>query len=143
MKHDLIQFPDRTRPEMYRQPVTLTRAELEHYRRRAHALRSDAFARLFKSAATGLGRTVRALYGGLKESHDRRRAISELRRLSDRTLADIGIDRSQIPYVVDRMLERRKADGDSSKTYPLRELTASANSAASYEDDPCCPPLAA
>ena len=143
MKHDLIQFPERTRPEVYRQPVTLTRAELEHYSRRAHALRSDAFARLFKSAASGLGRTVRALYRALKESHDRRRAISELRRLSDRTLSDIGIERSHIPHIVDRMLERRRTDGDSSKTYRLRELTASANSAASYEDDRCCPPLAA
>ncbi len=143
MKHDLIQFPDRTRPEVYRQPVTLSPAELEYYSRRAQALRSDAFARLFKGAAAGLGRTVRALYRGLKESHERRRAISELRRLSDRTLKDIGIERWQIPQIVDRMLERRKADGDSSKTYSIRELKATAVSAESFEDDECCPPLAA
>ncbi len=143
MKHDLIQFPDRTRPEVYRQPVILTRAELEYYSRRAHALRSDAFARLFTGAATGLARGVRALYRSLKESRDRRRAISELRRLSDRTLRDIGIERSQIPQIVDRLLERRKADGDSNKTYPIRELKASAKSAESFENDECCPPLAA
>lgn len=143
MKHDLIQFPERTRPEAYRQPVTLTRAELEYYRHRAHALRSDAFARLFKGAVTGLASGVRTLYRALKESRDRRLATSELRSLNDRTLRDIGIERSQIPYIVDRMLERRKADGDSSKTYPVRELTATADSAASYEDDRCCPPLAA
>ena len=143
MKHELIQFPDRTRPEVYRQPFTLTQAELEYYNHRARALRSDAYARLFKGAAVALGRAVRALYQGLKESHDRRRAISELRSLGDRTLNDIGIERSQIAQIVDQMLERRKADGDSRKAYPIRELTATSGSADSFVDDECCPPLAA
>ena len=143
MKPEIIQFPDRTRPEVYRQPLSLTQAELEYYSRRAHVLRSNAYARVFKGAVAGIGRAARALYLGLNESRDRRRAISELHSLSDRTLYDIGVERSQIPHIVDRLLERRKTDGDSSKTYPVGELTATANPVKSFEDDECCPPLAA
>ncbi len=143
MKHDLIQFPDRTRPEVYREPVTLTRAELEYYSRRAHALRSDAFARLFKGAVTGLASGIRGLYRALKASRDRRRATSELRGLSDRTLRDIGIERAQIPQIVEALLAKREAEGAPQKAYPLRALTAERPAHHSAGDGECCPPLAA
>ena len=143
MKPEIIQFPDRTRPEAYRQPVSLTQAEIDYYNRRARVLRSRAYTRVFKAAAIGLGRTLRSLHQWLNESHDRRSAISELRRLSDRTLQDIGLQRSEIPYIVDRMLEQRKADGDSNKTYPVQALAATADTAEAVADDECCPPLAA
>ncbi|MDX1528070.1 MAG: DUF1127 domain-containing protein [Gammaproteobacteria bacterium] len=143
MKHDLIQFPHRTRPEVYRQPVTLTRAELEYYSRRAHALRSEAFSRLFKGAAAGLGRGVRALYRALKESRDRRRAIAELRQLDERTLKDIGIERGQIPQIVEALLAKREAEKAPRKAYPLRALTTAVTARRSVGNGECCPPLAA
>ncbi len=56
------------------------------------------------------GRVVEAgvseLLAGLRAWQARRRANAELRRLDDRVLADIGIERSAIPQVVDRLVAR-------------------------------------
>lgn len=134
MKPELIQSPHRPPPA-----TGLSRDELDRYLRRARCLRAAAFNRALKSAARRLGGLIRALH----ESRDRRRAVAELRRLDPRTLKDIGIERSQIPFIVEQLVARRKADGDPRKVYPLHTLTASSPPAAEPEDDERCPPLAA
>lgn len=134
MKPELIQSPYRTRPA-----VDLSRAELDRHLRRAHCLRALEFNRVIRRAARGLG----ALYRKFRQARDRRVAIAELRRLDERTLKDIGIERSQIPLIVEQLLRRREADGDPTKSYPLRVLAAPASRGAAAEDDERCPPLAA
>ena len=42
----------------------------------------------------------------VRRLHQRRQAISELGRMSDRRLADLGIPRGQIPEVVDGLIAR-------------------------------------
>lgn len=54
----------------------------------------------------GLLAGIRCIGHALARTHRRRAAIAELRALPDRRLADIGIDRAQIPEVVDGMLEQ-------------------------------------
>lgn len=60
---------------------------------------------------------VHATLAGVREGYlkarRRRQAIRDLRSLSDRVLNDIGIDRSQIPEVVDGMLARNHGTGAS------------------------------
>ncbi len=137
MKPELIQSPHRARP------VTgLTREQLDRYLRRAHCLRSAAFGRLFKRIASLFG----ALFRRLKRAHDRRSAIAELRRLDERTLRDIGVERPQIPLIVEQLIARREADGKPQGAYPLRALTsipATSTAGTDAEDDQRCPPLAA
>lgn len=134
MKPELIQSPYRDPPA-----VDLSNAELDRHLRRAHCLRAAEFDRLIKRAA----RAVAALYRGFRRARDRRVAIAELRRLDERTLKDIGIERSQVPFIVERLLELREADGDRSKIYSLRALTAPVATGEAAEDDECCPRLAA
>lgn len=135
MKPELIQSPHRA------PPVTgPTREQLDRYLRRAHCLRSAAFGRLFKRIASLPG----ALFHGLKQAHDRRSAIAELRRLDERTLRDIGVERSQIPLIVEQLLARRETYGEPQGAYPLRVLTSTpATAGTDAEDDERCPPLAA
>ena len=52
-----------------------------------------------------LGRTLARIV----HANRRRAAIAELHALPDRILADIGVPRSQIPYMVDEHLRARKA----------------------------------
>lgn len=143
MKSELIQSRHGAPPAAARAAAPLSRAELEYYRRRAHYLRSAAFGRTLKSVASALAGAYRAVYQALKRSRDRRRAERELRQLDNRTLSDIGIERSHIPFVVDRLLERRKAGGNARKAYPLRVLTAPAATRPANDDDERRPPLAA
>ncbi len=141
MKPELIQSPSRASAADTEPTPSLSRATLEHYARRAHRLRSAAIGRAAKSAVAALAGRFEAIFQDFKQSRDRRKAIGELSRLSERTLKDIGIERSQIPMIVEQLLERRKADGVAGKAYPLRLLrSAPAQPAA---DDECCPPLAA
>lgn len=143
MKSEPMQSRHRAPPAAVSPTAGLSRSELDHYLRRAHYLRSVAFSRMIKSGAAGIARGFGTLFRALKASRDRRRAIGELRRLDERTLKDIGIERSHIPFIVDRLLERRKADGNARKAYPLRVLTAPAATRPANDDDERCPPLAA
>lgn len=43
---------------------------------------------------------------GLARWRERQRALNELASLDDRSLADIGITRSEIPYVLSRAVRR-------------------------------------
>lgn len=131
------------KPEHFQSPyrttgASLSREALDRYTRRAHYLRSLAF----KRAVQRLLRGVSAAFRSLKTSRDRRRAIAELNALSERTLKDIGIDRSQIPLIVEQLLARREADGDAQKVYPLRALTRDVD-CSGVKDAERCPPLAA
>ncbi len=134
MKPELIQSPYRAPPA-----VDLSTAELDLHLRRAHRLRALEFNRVLKIAARGF----KALYRRFKQARERRVAIAELRRLDERTLKDIGIERSEIPLIVEQLLKRREADGEPQRAYPLRALVAPAARGAAAEDDQCCPPLAA
>lgn len=143
MKYELIQSPRDALPAAFKATAGPTKAELEYYRRRAHCLRSAALKRVFRGAGAAVGRGFRALVRGLSAAHERRRAAAELNRLDNRTLRDIGIDRSQIPFIVEQLMARRRADGDPGKVYPLSRLTAPSTAGVSLEDDERCPPLAA
>lgn len=44
---------------------------------------------------------------------ERRRHIAELQQLDDWMLADIGIDRAEIPHVVDELMEHHSPELDS------------------------------
>ncbi|HSS63281.1 MAG TPA: DUF1127 domain-containing protein [Gammaproteobacteria bacterium] len=134
MKPESIQFPHAAPPA-----TGLSRTELDRYLRRAHCLRAAAFSRLIKRVARGL----RTLFRGLKQARDRRSAVAELRRLDERTLKDIGVERGQIPLIVEQLLARRRAEGEPRKAYPLKALVAPPATEAANEDDERCPPLAA
>jgi uncharacterized protein YjiS (DUF1127 family) len=49
---------------------------------------------------TFLGNSLRAVTAALADWQEWRRAYDELAALDDRSLADIGISRSEIPYVL-------------------------------------------
>ena len=134
MKPERFQSP-------YRVPFAtgLSETELQRHLRNARYLRSLAFKRAFQGAV----RAVTSALGALKTSLDRRRAIAELSSLDERTLKDIGIDRSEIPLIVEQLLAHRKADGDPKKVYPLRALTREPEPCLEASDDERCPPLAA
>ena len=134
MKPRLIQSPDGSPPAVDLSPDLLNR-----YLRRSRCLRAAAIAGLL----TRIGRTLGAPFQALKQARDRRRAIAELRRLDARTLKDIGVERSQIPLIVEQLLERRVADGEPQRAYPLRALTTTPAAPATAENEERCPPLAA
>jgi uncharacterized protein YjiS (DUF1127 family) len=53
-----------------------------------------------------LGNLVHGVTGSLARWRERQRALAELASLDDRSLADIGITRSEIPYVLSRAVRR-------------------------------------
>ena len=46
---------------------------------------------------------IKNLMGYLKARHAKRQALFELENLTDRELADIGITRSDLPFIVSEM----------------------------------------
>lgn len=55
-----------------------------------------------------IGTLGHELAASLAGWHRRRRAYAELYALDDRSLADIGITRSEIPYVLSRAAQTRR-----------------------------------
>lgn len=55
----------------------------------------------------GLLSWVRGRLAAIRLLRQRRRAIGELARMSDKRLADLGIPRGQIPEVVDGLIARK------------------------------------
>jgi uncharacterized protein YjiS (DUF1127 family) len=55
-----------------------------------------------------LGNLIHGLSVAVIGWRERQRALVELARLDDRSLADIGITRSEIPYVLSRAARRRE-----------------------------------
>ena len=74
------------------------------YTARARELQSETIGRAFGAAGRFLARTgtdaIRSVAGALRK----RRTIAELSRLDDRLLADIGIDREQIPMIAEGLI---------------------------------------
>jgi uncharacterized protein YjiS (DUF1127 family) len=60
-----------------------------------------------------------AILAGLTDAYRRQATIVALQRLSNHTLADIGIERGRIPQTVDTMMVQAKAE-----TAPVRTVTA-------------------
>jgi uncharacterized protein YjiS (DUF1127 family) len=54
-----------------------------------------------------LGNLIHDLRAGLSDWRQRNRAYAELAGLDDRSLADMGITRSEIPYVLSQAPARR------------------------------------
>ena len=76
--------------------------------RLAQSARADAVSGVFSRTRRGLGGALRAVGRGIRRvaaswgrSRQRRTAIRQLRAMPDYLLKDIGIDRGQIPAVVD------------------------------------------
>jgi len=61
--------------------------------------------RSIASVLRSLAAAARRLRAGLVAARRRRQAIAELRRLDDRLLADLGVERDAIPALVDRLME--------------------------------------
>ena len=68
---------------------------------RAHQARTRSFARAARAA-----RAVSASLAAVRNWQIRRRTAADLRSVSDQLLADIGIDRSDIPTVADALTAR-------------------------------------
>jgi len=66
-----------------------------------------------------LAKLPAAIWTGLMDAYRRQATIVALQRLSNHTLADIGIERGRIPQTVDTMLTQAKAE-----TTPVRTVTA-------------------
>lgn len=73
-------------------------------RDRAASLRADALSEI----GAALGRW----FAAVREDWQRRSATRALQRLDDRLLADIGVSRSEIPYLVVHGLDARPVNDD-------------------------------
>ena len=71
---------------------------------RARELQSEAFGRVFGAAGRVVARTVSHAFRGIVDAVRKRRTIAELSRLDDHVLADIGIDREQIPTIAQGLI---------------------------------------
>ena len=71
---------------------------------RAHEARIHSFAGSFARAA----RAASASLAAVRNWQIRRRTAADLRSVSDQLLADIGIDRSDIPVVADALTARAR-----------------------------------
>jgi uncharacterized protein YjiS (DUF1127 family) len=76
--------------------------DIETYAHRRAALRWPVRASLW----AGLSEVATALWRAAKRERERRRAKRDLMMLDDRGLKDIGLTRSQIPWIIDAMVHR-------------------------------------
>ena len=74
------------------------------YTARARELQSEAIGRVFSATGRFLVRSVTRAFRGIADAARKRRTISELSRLEDHLLADIGIDREQIPTIAQGLI---------------------------------------
>ena len=75
-----------------------------NYTARARELQSEAIGRVLGTAGRFLARTGATAYRLVGDAIRKRRTITELSRLDDHVLADIGIDRAQIPMVAQGLI---------------------------------------
>ena len=79
-----------------------------HHTAHARALQSEALGRMFGSAIGATGRLVTRTAADVRRRFTRalhkRRTITELSRLDDHLLADIGILRGQIPMIAESLI---------------------------------------
>ena len=74
------------------------------YTARARELQAEAIARILGGAGRLIARSATRALRGLADALRKRRTIVELSRLDDHLLADIGIDRGQIPVVAQGLI---------------------------------------
>ena len=74
------------------------------YVARARRLQSEAIGRGLGAAGRFLARTGADAYRRARAALRKRRTIAELSRLDDHALADIGIDRAQIPMIAQGLI---------------------------------------
>ena len=80
--------------------IGLTHEDLERAVARAHQERSRAALALFGRIGRWIGEALRPAVDRFRRWNSERRAVAELRGLSNRTLADMGLHRSQIRAAV-------------------------------------------
>jgi len=91
---------------------------------------ATGLARLAAKVGRGLARVGRGIVSGVVATQTRRAAIREMQALDDRLLKDIGVSRSDIPFLVERQLSaRRTAPAGSGKdcevtAFPDRQAAA-------------------
>ena len=66
---------------------------------------------------------VARLVASIRRSHRRRAAISELARMPSWRLADLGLERQQIPVVVDRMLAAQETSNANVRDSGSKSVT--------------------
>lgn len=71
--------------------------EIEHHVARAQELRAEATERILLRAGRGVARVLRPALAGLARWHRQNQTREALMRCSDCALADIGIERADIP----------------------------------------------
>jgi len=99
--------------------IGITRGEIDVIATKAAA---EAAAREGLTAMpliASLAKLPAAIWTGLTDAYRRQATIVALQRLSNHTLADIGIERGRIPQTVDTMMAQVKAE-----TAPVRTVTA-------------------
>ena len=99
--------------------IGITRGEIDVIATKAAA---EAAAREGLTAMpriASLAKLPAAIWTGLTDAYRRQATIVALQRLSNHTLADIGIERGRIPQTVDVMMAQAKA-----ATAPVRNVTA-------------------
>ena len=89
------------------------------YTARARELQSEAIGRAFGTAGRFLARKGTNMYRRITGAIRKRQTIRALSRLDERLLADIGIDREQIPMIAQGLIGR---SGDA----PRRSISAAA-----------------
>ena len=74
------------------------------YIARARRLQAEAFGSVMVATGRHLARIGAKCTRWIREGVRKRRTIAELSRLEDHTLADIGIDRAQIPMIAQELI---------------------------------------
>ena len=104
--------------------------------RRAEVARAQALRGLVGAVLRGLGTATRAVAATAGEwwrayamRRERNAAVRELHALDDRTLKDIGINRSEIEWVVDGQDDTRLRDATITANRSRRDPTASTGTA--------------
>lgn len=90
--------------------------------RRAHEARAEAASRILAFVVRSAVGTGRSLAARIVQARRRHAAIRELQALDDHLLKDIGISRSQVPYVVEQQLAGTRSEGSRSDTDPRGQV---------------------
>jgi uncharacterized protein YjiS (DUF1127 family) len=88
-------------------PVFPSYAEINRHVARAQALRAEATAQMLIEAGRGVARAMHPVRARLARWQERRRTYDALMHCSDRVLADIGIEREDIPLIAKGLDPRR------------------------------------
>lgn len=97
---------------LHRSPEMILREARKARARAVSALLAGAVEGLVNLAAMvarALWRAGRSIASGVVTTQTRRAAIREMQALDDRLLKDIGISRSDIPFLVEQRLSARRA----------------------------------